>query len=202
MMTKQAIEVRNVDVFFGSAHVIKDLSFSVSAGECFGLVGESGSGKSTILRVLTRLVNDWRGDIAIAGKDLRQAKKGDFAKELQMVFQDPYGSLHPNMTVDDILDEPLAIHGIRGRNDRVSRVMSDVGLPANFRFRYPHQLSGGQRQRVAIARALLLKPPIILLDEPTSALDVCSRIFERSTSSPTYWSVTILASSPICAIAS
>ncbi len=170
--TAEAIAVEGLDVRFGEAHVIRDLSFVVRDGESYGIVGESGSGKSTVLRVLAGLNQDWSGTVRILG-DAQAARRGKaFHRSTQMVFQDPYGSLHPRKTVDDTLAEPLAIHGIGDRQARIVKVLSDVGLPQAFRFRYPHQLSGGQRQRVAIARALILEPRILLLDEPTSALDV------------------------------
>jgi peptide/nickel transport system ATP-binding protein len=172
MTTTPAITVHHLDVRFGSAHVVRDVSFHVNAGESYGIVGESGSGKSTILRVLAGLNRDWSGDICILGQ--RQAPKRDkaFFRAVQMVFQDPYGSLHPKKTVDAALSEPLAIHGIGDAQTKIAMALADVGLPASFRYRFPHQLSGGQRQRVAIARALVLEPEILLLDEPTSALDV------------------------------
>jgi len=171
-MTTPAIRVDGLNVSFGDSHVVKDLSFSVAPGESYGIVGESGSGKSTVLRVLAGLNRDWSGTIGIEG-EVQPKKRGKaFHARVQMVFQDPYGSLHPKKTVDDTLAEPLAIHGIGGAEKRIGRAMAEVGLPASFRFRYPHQLSGGQRQRVAIARALVLEPAILLLDEPTSALDV------------------------------
>jgi len=171
-MTNAAISVDRLNVSFGDSHVVKDLSFTVGQGESYGLVGESGSGKSTVLRVLSGLNREWSGNVAIAGAVQPKIRDKAFYRNVQMVFQDPYGSLHPKKTVDDTLAEPLAIHGIRDAEARVGRALSDVGLPASFRFRYPHQLSGGQRQRVAIARALVLEPSILLLDEPTSALDV------------------------------
>jgi peptide/nickel transport system ATP-binding protein len=135
-------------------------------------VGESGSGKSTVLNVLSGLNRRWNGTVVIGGE--RQSLRRDraFHKKVQMVFQDPYGSLHPRHTVDRILSEPVAIHGLGHAGTRVWSVLDEVGLGAGFRFRYPHQLSGGQRQRVALARALILEPRVLLLDEPTSALDV------------------------------
>ncbi|OYW69031.1 MAG: ABC transporter ATP-binding protein [Bosea sp. 12-68-7] len=172
MTTEPAIRVENLNVSFGDSHVVKDLSFSVGSGESYGIVGESGSGKSTVLRVLSGLNRDWGGTVEIAGQTQPKIRDKAFYRAVQMVFQDPYGSLHPKKTVDDTLAEPLAIHGIGDAERRIGRAMSEVGLPASFRFRYPHQLSGGQRQRVAIARALVLEPSILLLDEPTSALDV------------------------------
>ncbi|MDR6874950.1 peptide/nickel transport system ATP-binding protein [Bosea sp. BE125] len=171
-IAQPAIALDKLNVSFGDAHVVKDLSFTVQPGESYGIVGESGSGKSTVLRVLAGLNRDWSGEIAILGKAQPKIRDKAFHRQVQMVFQDPYGSLHPKKTVDDALAEPLTIHGIRDAEARIGRAMADVGLPPSFRFRYPHQLSGGQRQRVAIARALVLEPTILLLDEPTSALDV------------------------------
>jgi len=171
-MTNAAISVDKLNVSFGDSHVVKDLSFDVRKGESYGLVGESGSGKSTVLRVLSGLNREWSGKVAIEGAVQPKVRDKAFYRNVQMVFQDPYGSLHPKKTVDDTLAEPLAIHGLDNAEARIGKALSDVGLPASFRFRYPHQLSGGQRQRVAIARALVLEPSILLLDEPTSALDV------------------------------
>jgi peptide/nickel transport system ATP-binding protein len=171
-MTNAAISVDKLNVSFGDSHVVKDLSFDVRRGESYGLVGESGSGKSTVLRVLSGLNRDWSGTVTIEGAVQPKIRDKAFYRNVQMVFQDPYGSLHPKKTVDDTLAEPLAIHGLDKAEARIGKALSDVGLPASFRFRYPHQLSGGQRQRVAIARALVLEPSILLLDEPTSALDV------------------------------
>jgi len=167
-----AVIVEKLNVSFGDSHVVKDLSFSVASGESYGIVGESGSGKSTVLRVLAGLNREWSGDVTILGSKQPKVRDKAFYRAVQMVFQDPYGSLHPKKTVDDTLAEPLAIHGIDDAEARIERAMKDVGLPNSFRFRFPHQLSGGQRQRVAIARALVLEPKILLLDEPTSALDV------------------------------
>jgi ABC-type dipeptide/oligopeptide/nickel transport system ATPase subunit len=167
-----AISLRDVSISYGDTRVVEDLSLDVAEGECFGLVGESGSGKSTVLRAITGLAPDWTGDIALFGQPRGKRIDRNFAALCQMVFQDPYGSLHPRQTVDAALSEPLAIHGIRGADRRVPEMMAACGLDPRFRFRLPHQLSGGQRQRVAIARALMLKPKILLLDEPTSALDV------------------------------
>ncbi len=151
---------------------MQDVSLDIAEGECFGLVGESGSGKSTVLRAITGLAPDWTGEILLFGQARGKRIDRKFAALCQMVFQDPYGSLHPRQTVDATLSEPLAIHGIGGADQRVPEMMEACGLDPKFRFRLPHQLSGGQRQRVAIARALMLKPKILLLDEPTSALDV------------------------------
>ncbi|HUN11399.1 MAG TPA: ABC transporter ATP-binding protein [Rhabdaerophilum sp.] len=171
-MAAPAILVDNLNVRFGDAHVLKDVSFSVAPGESYGLVGESGSGKSTVLRVLSALNPNWTGEIAFGGEAHRAKPDKVFFRQVQMVFQDPFGSLHPRMTLDAALAEPLAIHGLDRPDERIAAALKDVGLDEGFRFRYPHQLSGGQRQRVAIARALILEPRILLLDEPTSALDV------------------------------
>ena len=163
------ITADKLNVVFGHGadrvHAVRNVSFRVPEGATFGLVGESGSGKSTVLRALSGLNPDWTGGLTVAGQELTARRDKAFYKTVQMVFQDPYGSLHPRHTVDRILMEPLSIHGFDNPDRRIEQVLSEVGLGPAFRFRYPHQLSGGQRQRVAIARALLL-------DEPTSALDV------------------------------
>jgi len=170
------IEVENLNVVFSKGadrvHAVRDVSFRVPEGATFGLVGESGSGKSTVLRALSGLNPDWTGQVTIAGRPQKPKRDKAFYKLVQMVFQDPYGSLHPRHTVDRILMEPLSIHGFDNPDRRIEQVLGEVGLGPAFRFRFPHQLSGGQRQRVAVARALILEPRILLLDEPTSALDV------------------------------
>jgi peptide/nickel transport system ATP-binding protein len=153
-------------------HAVRDVSFTVSQGESFGIVGESGSGKSTVLKAIAGLVQPDRNAVIVAGKHMGLKRSKDERRMMQFVFQDPYGSLHPRQTVDDILREPLIIHSIDGVQEKVGAALAEVGLLPLHRYRYPHQLSGGQRQRVAIARALILKPKILLLDEPTSALDV------------------------------
>lgn len=166
------IGIDGLNVFFSRTQVVHDVSFAVARGESFALVGESGSGKSTILKALAGQVDDWTGRLELAGSVLGRRRDPALVRRVQMVFQDPYGSLHPRRTVDDTLSEPLAIHRIGGRDARVLAMLDAVGLARRFRFRLPHQLSGGQRQRVAIARALMLEPEVLLLDEPTSALDV------------------------------
>ncbi len=170
------IEVRDLNILFGhgksAIHAVRDATFTVAEGDSYGIVGESGSGKSTILRGLAGLVDDWSGEMLIQGQSLSQRRDKAGRKLLQMVFQDPYGSLHPRRTVNDTLKEPLVIHGFDKVEDRVVDALNEVGLGPQFRFRFPHQLSGGQRQRIAIARALILEPRVVLLDEPTSALDV------------------------------
>ena len=169
------IEIENLSVTFNAngrkVRAVQDVSLSVGEKASFGLVGESGSGKSTILRAICGLAPVSGGHIRIGGQPVQSPRGKGFSAQVQMVFQDPYASLHPRHTIDRTLSEPLAIHGITGSDQRVMTALTDVGLPTSFRFRYPHQLSGGQRQRVAIARALMLRPQILLLDEPTSALD-------------------------------
>ncbi len=166
------INIDNLHIAFGSHKVVKGVSFQVGNGESFGIVGESGSGKSTILRVLAGLNNDWQGKVEFGGMQLAAHRGRSFFRQVQMVFQDPYGSLHPRQTIDRILHEPLLVHRLDNAEQRITRALQEVGLPAAVRFRFPHQLSGGQRQRVAIARALIAEPEVLLLDEPTSALDV------------------------------
>ncbi|MEO7743405.1 MAG: ABC transporter ATP-binding protein [Usitatibacter sp.] len=151
---------------------VDGVTLAVAEGESYGLVGESGCGKSTILRAISGLNKGWTGSMRVQGESLQGRRTPAMHRQVQMVFQDPYGSLHPRHTVDTILGEPIAIHGLDDANGRIVRALDQVGLGRAFRFRFPHQLSGGQRQRVAIARALLLEPRLLLLDEPTSALDV------------------------------
>jgi len=170
------IRVEGLTVTFGehakSVRAVDKVGFRVANGSAFGLVGESGSGKSTVLRAIAGLITTWTGKILLDGQPLGQRRSPASRRKLQMVFQDPYGSLHPRHTIDRILSEPCRIHSLDRVADRVAGALAEVGLGPAFRYRYPHQLSGGQRQRVAIARALILEPEIVLLDEPTSALDV------------------------------
>ncbi|MER9351823.1 MULTISPECIES: ABC transporter ATP-binding protein [unclassified Mesorhizobium] len=166
-----AISIEGLEVVFDRFRALKGANLEVKSGESFGLVGESGSGKSTLLKAIAGLVPVASGTITVNGKTLGARRDKAFYREVQMVFQDPYGSLHPRQTVDRLLQEPLAIHGFADGEQRIQRALDEVGLGKGFRFRYAHQLSGGQRQRVAIARALILEPSILLLDEPTSALD-------------------------------
>lgn len=176
MSVKTMIDVRNLNLTFGegakTTQVLTDVNIAVREGEIFGLVGESGSGKTTVLKCLAGLFTHWKGELEIDGQELEHKIGRDRCRLVQMVFQDPYGSLHPRHTIGDILEEPLQIHRIDQRDRRINSILEKVGLNRGFRSRYPHQLSGGQRQRVAIARALILKPRVLLLDEPTSALDV------------------------------
>ena len=163
-----------LQVIFAEKTAVSAASFSVEAGETFSLIGASGCGKSTILRVLAGLQREWRGGVQLFGKAIAPGVRfqGELRRNVQMVFQDPYASLHPNHTLWRTLAEPLKIHGLDAIRQRVDTALEQVGLPADAARRYPHQLSGGQRQRVAIARALLLRPQLLLLDEPTSALDM------------------------------
>jgi len=171
------LAVQGLRVSYDGFVAVADTSFQVEPGGSFGLVGESGSGKSTVLRAICGLAPLAAGSVKLlgeaAGADTVLPRPGSkpFRRLVQMVFQDPYGSLHPRQTVDRILAEPLAIHHMSDAEARIERALDEVGLGTGYRFRYPHQLSGGQRQRIAIARALILEPQILLLDEPTSALD-------------------------------
>jgi peptide/nickel transport system ATP-binding protein len=170
------ISVKDLSVIFRvggrEIHAAQSISFDVAKGETFGIVGESGSGKSTILRAIAGLVPSNSSRLEVDGQPAAVRRNRSDRRKLQFVFQDPYASLHPRKTVDDILREPLEIHHETDIDEKVITAIANVGLSSVHRFRYPHQLSGGQRQRVAIARALILNPPILLLDEPTSALDV------------------------------
>lgn len=158
--------------------VLKDVSFSIYPGESIGVVGESGCGKSTLARIILRLYTPRAGKVrlqkteltTLRGRELRQARR-----RFQMVFQDPFGSLDPRMTVKELVEQPLAVHRIGGKRDQAEKavkMLNELGLGESFHHRLPKQLSGGQRQRVAIARALVLDPEITVLDEPISALDV------------------------------
>jgi ABC-type oligopeptide transport system ATPase subunit len=157
---------------------VDDVTFSVSAGEMFGLVGESGSGKSTTGRCIVRLIEPTAGRVRFRGEDVTacsQARLRELRRDMQVVFQDPYSSLNPRLRVGAIVEEPLVIHGIGSRDDRAARVdelLHLVGLEPAHRERYPHEFSGGQRQRIGIARAVALNPAFIVADEAVSALDV------------------------------
>jgi len=151
---------------------VDGISFTIAAGKTLGLVGESGSGKTTVGRTMLRLQEPTRGTVVFDGKDVFALDAGPLRalrRKMQIVFQDPYSSLNPRMTVAETLREPLEIHGLTGE---VSALLDEVGLDAEFAKRYPHELSGGQRQRVGIARALSVAPQFIVCDEPVSALDV------------------------------
>jgi peptide/nickel transport system ATP-binding protein len=154
--------------------ILRALDLDVRSGEIFGLMGPSGCGKSTLLRVLAGVNRQWTGNIRLLNHTLEpgQRFRGELRRAVQLVFQDPYASLHPLHTVERTLLEPLRVNGLLASKTRVSQALDEVRLAPDLARRYPHELSGGQRQRVAIARALLLRPVLLLLDEPTSALDL------------------------------
>ena len=200
------LEIRNLTkVFAGGIRAVDDVSLDIQTGETLGLVGESGSGKSTLGRLILRLIEPTSGSIRLEGRDLLAASSSEMRRlrrDLQIIFQDPFASLDPRFRVEDIIAEPLIIHGKRdehvlghereghdfsravngavkpavsaavGLRSRVSELLRAVGLDESARTRYPHEFSGGQRQRIGIARALALRPKFIVCDEPVSALDV------------------------------
>jgi ABC-type microcin C transport system duplicated ATPase subunit YejF len=163
----------------GVVKAVDNVGFSIDEGKTLGLVGESGSGKSTLSRAMLKLLPATSGEIHFAGQEILGLSDTDFRplrKQMQMVFQDPYGSLNPRMTVLDIIGEPLSIHfpdlDRHERADAVAALLVKVGLPEEAMHRYPHEFSGGQRQRIGIARALAVQPRFLICDEPVSALDV------------------------------
>jgi peptide/nickel transport system ATP-binding protein len=183
------VEVRHLKKYFpiktglfsriiGHVRAVDDVSFTIQPGETFGLVGESGCGKSTLGRVMLRLQEATAGEVHFEGQELLGMSSGQFKpfrREMQVIFQDPFGSLNPRFSVGDIIGEPLRVHGVaRGKQqeERVAELLRMVGLEPSWRNRYPHEFSGGQRQRVGIARALALNPKFIVADEAVSALDV------------------------------
>ena len=157
---------------------VDDVSFDIYAGETLGLVGESGCGKSTVGRCILRLYEPTSGEIRFEDQDITNLPNKEMQKlrrEMQIIFQDPYASLNPRLTILSIVSEPLKIHGIGGKREqkeRVADLLTKVGLDPQYMYRYPHEFSGGQRQRLGIARALALNPKLIICDEPVSALDV------------------------------
>jgi oligopeptide transport system ATP-binding protein len=189
-MPDNILELRDVKTYFpvhsgflvkrqvGAVRAVDGVTLSVAQGEVLGLVGESGCGKSTLARTILQLVPTTGGAVILNGRNLGEASRAEMLacrRDLQMIFQDPYASLNPRMTVHATLAEPLIVHGICKASEvqgRVDELMRIVGLAPRFAQKYPHEFSGGQRQRIAIARALALKPKIIIADEPVSALDV------------------------------
>ncbi|OYD08388.1 ABC transporter ATP-binding protein [Paludifilum halophilum] len=189
MSEKDLLEVKELCKYFpvrgglfkrvvGHVRAVDQVSFTVRKGETFGLVGESGCGKSTTGRTLLRLLKPTEGRVLFEGEDVARLSRMRLRKlrrDMQMVFQDPYASLNPTMTVGQLLEEPMKIHGMYGNRERkrmVEELMDTVGLDTGYAQRYPHEFSGGQRQRIGIARALALRPKLIIADEPVSALDV------------------------------
>jgi peptide/nickel transport system ATP-binding protein len=177
------LKVDNLVVRYGGRKsagttVIDDVSFDLRTGETLSLVGESGSGKTTIGRAVLGLAPVTAGSITFRGEtisNISRARRRKVARDIQVIFQDPYSSLNPSMQVEDILVEPLVAAGAEGGRTRVRELLDAVGLPADSGGRYPREFSGGQRQRIAIARALALDPSVIICDEPTSALDVTTQ---------------------------
>jgi len=162
----------------GEVRAVDEVSLDIHQGETLGVVGESGSGKSTLGRLILRLLEPTAGTIHFAGCDLLRVGRRDMRllrRDMQIIFQDPFGSLDPRFRVEDVIAEPLIIHerlGSRARRERVATLLAAVGLDESAARRFPHEFSGGQRQRIGIARALALRPKFILADEPVSALDV------------------------------
>jgi ABC-type glutathione transport system ATPase component len=189
-MTPPLIEIRNLTKIFplgesmlgarakGEVRAVDGVSLDIHPGETLGLVGESGSGKSTLGRLVLRLIEPSSGNVRFAGRDLLAASHGEMRRlrrDMQIIFQDPFGSLDPRMKVEDIIGEPLVIHERlppTARRSRIAELLGAVGLDQSILPRFPHEFSGGQRQRIGIARALALRPRFIVADEPVSALDV------------------------------
>lgn len=186
------LEVRNLKKYFpitkglfkhttGYVKAVDGISLKIRRGETLGLVGESGCGKSTFGRSILRLTEPSGGEIIMDGQDIRKLNKEElrkYRKKIQIIFQDPFASLNPRMTVGDIVGEPLKIHGIVKKNEmeeKVTELLTLVGMDSQVMGRYPHQFSGGQRQRIGIARALSVNPQLLICDEPVSALDVSVR---------------------------
>lgn len=189
MMPVNLIEVKDLTMHFPFRHTVlgkvtsvvkavDGVSFHIRQGETLGLVGESGCGKTTVGRAITRLYKPSSGNIYFDGQDiaqLKESKMAPFRRRMQMIFQDPYASLNPRMTVSDIISEPMQVHGIGNRSEqreKVQELLGLVGLGSDHASRFPHEFSGGQRQRIGIARSLAADPDFIVCDEPISALDV------------------------------
>ena len=183
-MAHSLVETRGLKKFFptpkGPLHAVDDVNISIAKGETMGLVGESGCGKSTLGRVIIRLLEATSGTILMDGEDIALYDKNTlrgFRKRAQMVFQDPYSSLNPRLSVEQLISEPLRIHKVypneQETSARVRKLMDIVGLAQRLVTSFPHELDGGRRQRIGVARALALNPEFIVLDEPVSALDVC-----------------------------
>ena len=179
------LEINNLKKYFlingekagrNMLRAVDDITLDIYQGETLGLVGESGSGKTTAGRTLLRLYEPTGGQIVYNGKDITKVKMQPYRRKMQYVFQDPYASLNPRMTVGDIVGEPIDIHHLAAnkndRKERIARLLDQVGLNSEQATRYPHEFSGGQRQRIGIARALAVEPEFIVCDEPVSALDV------------------------------
>ena len=183
MSIEPILQVKNLKKYFktskGMLHAVDDVTFSIDRGKTLGVVGESGCGKSTTGRAILRLIEPTGGQVLFEGKDvlsLNAKEMRSMRKDMQIIFQDPYSSLNPRMTISDIIAEPLKLHGIyksaKEREEHVLKIMETVGLAERLVNTYPHELDGGRRQRVGIARALALNPKFIVCDEPVSALDV------------------------------
>lgn len=179
-VTAPLLDVRNLTKHYIDQNGIRvraldDVSFTLARGEVLGIVGESGCGKTTLGRTIMRLMEPTSGRVLIEGQDfagLTGSRLKAARRQMQMVFQDPFGSLNPRHSIGSIIAEPLVVHGVPDARKKVTALLERVGLPAEAATRYPHEFSGGQRQRIAIARALALEPHLIIADEPVSALDV------------------------------
>ena len=172
--------VKEFPVKRGVVHAVSDVTFDILKGETLCVVGESGCGKSTLGRLLLRLIEPTSGKVIIGADEITALAPGALRqarRRMQMIFQDPYASLDPRMTVGQIIAEGLGVHGADGDpGEQVARIMAEVGLDPAMAGRYPHEFSGGQRQRIAIARAMILRPKVVVLDEPTSALDMTVQV--------------------------